>query len=180
MADLALRLNHAEVSLKIVHNASDLNQDTMNAPLYVTIGRYMFPSETWSDFVITILTMWMDNLNALLAFPQNPPPMQNRYQLSFLDGPWTVLIETAENNKVHLRLRASQKIPGSHLDNNVEFSEQASEITTMDSLVAEILQVATEVMDICIQKKLSQTNPDVERMAEAMELLVNNSNGRKT
>lgn len=157
--------------MKIIHDAKNIKEENSDGIIYVMISDNPFPLEGWLDFMVAVIAWWVENLNAFLAKPQEAPPMQNRYQLSFLDGPWTILLDPVPDQPDLLRLQASEKVPGSHMDKNVQYIEKAYEITTIKSLVDEIFNAATEILEICFKKEIDKKNPDVTLLSEELDQL---------
>ncbi|MFO0553690.1 MAG: hypothetical protein U0271_35230 [Polyangiaceae bacterium] len=156
------------VNMKISYDAAQLSSRKV-APICIWIDGRPFPSANWTDFLPSIMTAWLENVLALSASPRLPPPMQNRYQLTFIDGPWAVLIDEGPT-KDQVALVAVEKVPASHVSWDIEFQRVAHETVLRSVLQQSILDAARGVLRYCKQEKLHPRVGDVAALEHVLAL----------
>ena len=148
--------------MKIKLDPSPLHSGNSIAPISVEIDGAPFPRADWTDFLVGVMASWTENVVALSRDPAEPPPSQGRYQLSFVDGPWTILLQPAGQGRVEFL--AGQKVPGSHTLPSIEVSIQLKEVVLWADLQREIQTAAQGVLGFCKVHRLGDDNPDVDAL----------------
>ena len=105
------------------------------AQISVCLGDSEFPVPEWTDFAVHAVASWLENIVAFLSHPPRPPPAQHVYQLSFVDGPWAVLLDWVSSRKDSIRLTGVRKVPASHLDEDVAFEVRCQHDVSVESLL---------------------------------------------
>lgn len=70
---------------------SNTSSGIIDTPLCVQVGTRFFPDRQWTDLTYPVLCLWADNLL------RNQNRKNEKYDLHFMDGPYRLHIEQAEN-----------------------------------------------------------------------------------
>ena len=65
--------------------------------IYLTAGEFCFPSNCWTDATSAMLVMWADNISNILTGATSAA------ELFFMDGEYTVVLETTSLLEGHMR-----------------------------------------------------------------------------
>ena len=86
---------------EIIVNYDDLemyqNNKNIICQLYIKVGQFIFPDEGWSDFIIVILSWWIEELYNLKQSKSN-----KKCELLFMDGPESIECEKIDDNTLNL------------------------------------------------------------------------------
>jgi|LSQX01.1.fsa_nt_gb hypothetical protein len=63
--------------------------------VWVKLGEFAFPSDDWSDFVVVILTWWLNTIPALRQHNS-----ASIHELQFMDGPYYIQMTTDDQEIV--------------------------------------------------------------------------------
>ena len=83
-----------EVDLETLENRQNV---TGNIYFVIDYHRY-FPEEGWSDFVVTILTWWINSIKGLIVSDSG-----RTFEFDFMDGTPIVLAKKLDNENLELR-----------------------------------------------------------------------------
>ncbi|CAM3830107.1 hypothetical protein GCM10009865_05500 [Aeromicrobium ponti] len=83
-----------EVDLETLENRQNV---TGNIHFVIDYHRY-FPEEGWSDFVVTILTWWINSIKGLIV-----SELGKTYEFDFMDGTPIILAKKLDNENLELR-----------------------------------------------------------------------------
>ena len=126
-------------NFKITFNKNFIHKSkrgSITAPLFFDYGEYQFPENGWSDFVVVVLSWWIDACSVINK------GREEKVELSFMDGPMLLRLFLREEGKVEMHCvdqRGEKEI--------IEYK------TTIDlsKLSQQLISVANEVLNICSQ-----------------------------
>jgi hypothetical protein len=123
------------------------NRQSVTGNIYFVIDYHQyFPQEGWSDFVITILTWWINSIKGLIVSDPG-----RTYEFDFMDGTPIVLAKKLDNENLELRFYINEEVKSREI-----FKAKCSIKEVRDS----ILSVSKKVVRSIERKKWKRDDID--------------------
>lgn len=106
----------------------------VTAPVYFDWGEYQFPEKGWSDFVVVVLSWWVEAFSRLVC------GWETEVEFSFMDGPMLIRLRLAENGMVTMQC-VNQR-------NTQEMIEYRA-IISLSELRSQLKSIASQVLRAC-------------------------------
>jgi hypothetical protein len=119
--------------------------------LFLDFGEAQFPERRWSDFVVVVLTWWLETLQSISRADQEPTYLQ------FMDGPYRVRVSPSGTDG--LLMECIEERP----------SELVVHSSTEDfeKTMREIRGAAEQVLKACIQREWRSN--ELDRLRELLQ-----------
>lgn len=97
------------VEIRLNEQSFELSRSKITGEICFVIEDQFFPEENWNDFVVVILTWWLESLKKLILSIDG-----SSFDFSFMDGPLMVRGKKIDNNKIYLEF-VREKLNGEEL-----------------------------------------------------------------
>ena len=90
-----------EIEIKVNDQSFELSGGLITGELYFVVGENYFPHKNWNDFVVVVLSWWIESFMQFDFF------MGKTSKFNFMDGPYYVYGVSRENKTLELDFQRS-------------------------------------------------------------------------
>lgn len=110
----------------------------VSARLRFEVGKLLFPSQDWSDFVVVVLGWWASEISRLYRAEAS------EVVLRFMDGPYMVLVRAEDTRRWHVTF-----LRDSTVSSEVTLKKAHEMICEPAGLIREIIEATDVVVGLC-------------------------------
>jgi len=85
------------IDIRVSEQSFELSQSKITGEICFVIDNQFFPEQNWNDFVVVILSWWLESLMKLILSDDG-----SSYDFSFMDGPLLVRGKKIDNDIINL------------------------------------------------------------------------------
>ena len=143
--------------VKIKKNSISMSKyGSITGIIYYDFDDFQFPDKNWKDFIVVIVSWWLEVLDEILY-----SPIGFECELDFMEGPQFILLKKSCENSLILEC----------FDRDFVGTPNFSSEVSVDNFVNSLVFAANKLSNICLKE--NWLNDDIKNLRKSLDKLDN-------